>query len=143
MCARAGIMRSVDWLKRKSRDERSDHREPFTSTDEHAHARPLSDPERNILSALLETDFPSAAELRAQVPKTEVVGLCPCGCPNVILAVSPDVAPASLPDLSVDAGAGHRRALASGRSLGAWGSTVLLEDLLGRRRGRSVGVAFS
>ena len=96
-------MRSVDWLKRKSRDERSDHREPFTSTDEHAHARPLSDPERNILSALLETDFPGAAELRAQVSKTEVVGLCPCGCPNVILAVSPDVAPASLPDLSVDA----------------------------------------
>jgi hypothetical protein len=56
-------------------------------------SRPLSERERDILTALLEPDFPGAAELRAQVPRTEVTGRCPCGCPTVYLDVPVDVAP--------------------------------------------------
>jgi hypothetical protein len=54
--------------------------------------RPLSEPERRILTALLEPDFLGAAELRAQVLRTEVTGKCKCGCPTVDLAVPLDVA---------------------------------------------------
>lgn len=60
-------------------------------------SRPLSERERNVIDALLELDFPGAAELRAQVPRAEVIGgwpdRWPYGCPAIDLWVPEDVAP--------------------------------------------------
>jgi hypothetical protein len=53
--------------------------------------RPLSDAEQRILGALLSPEFPGVTELRAQVPHTQVIGKCDCGCPTVDLFVSPEV----------------------------------------------------
>ena len=53
--------------------------------------RPLSDTERQVLALTLSTDFPGAAELRAQAESARVVQECQCGCPTVDLAVSEDV----------------------------------------------------
>lgn len=52
--------------------------------------RPLSDSERQVLALMLSTDFPGAAELRAQAETARVVRGCECGCPTVDLAVSED-----------------------------------------------------
>jgi hypothetical protein len=60
-------------------------------------SRPLSERERSIIDALLELDFPGAAELRAQVARTEVIGgwpdRWPYGCPAIDLWVPEDVTP--------------------------------------------------
>ena len=70
----------------------------MASADDQSFPRPLSEPERRILTALLEPDFPGAAELRAQLPRTEVTSRCSCGCPTVNLAVPLDVAPSPVGD---------------------------------------------
>ncbi len=58
--------------------------------------RPLNGVEENILGTLLAIDFPGVDELRAQVPHTQVVGKCDCGCPTVDLFVPPDVPPSGV-----------------------------------------------
>ncbi|NUS44617.1 MAG: hypothetical protein HOQ24_13130 [Mycobacteriaceae bacterium] len=49
--------------------------------------RPLTEVERNVLSAMLDRPFPGAPQLRAQLATARVVGQCHCGCPTVDLAV--------------------------------------------------------
>ena len=49
--------------------------------------RPLLQEERNLLSFLLQADFPGAETLRSQVEHTTVVSRCGCGCPSVGLSV--------------------------------------------------------
>ncbi|WP_198347814.1 hypothetical protein [Nocardia terrae] len=45
--------------------------------------------EREALYAMLEGDFPGAAELREQALTVKVIGKCACGCPAIDLLVDP------------------------------------------------------
>ena len=49
--------------------------------------RPLSESERDVLTALLSFDFRGAAKLRKQVPNVQVIGMCGCGCPTIVMSV--------------------------------------------------------
>ncbi len=49
--------------------------------------RPLTPSERGILDLLLAQEFPDAARLRAQLPHTQAIGQCSCGCASVDLEV--------------------------------------------------------
>ena len=57
-------------------------------------SRPLSADERRLLAAWLATEFPGAAELRAQLPAVTASRGCSCGCGTITRHV-PSGAPAS------------------------------------------------
>ena len=57
--------------------------------------RPLKTAEREVLERILSVEFPGATELRLQVPVTNAVAACECGCASIDLAVEPQRAPAA------------------------------------------------
>jgi hypothetical protein len=63
-----------------------------------APGRSLDADEQAVLRFLLEDEVPGAAQLRAQVTATRVVGACECGCPTVDLETPASAAPAPLAD---------------------------------------------
>lgn len=59
--------------------------------------RPLSAAEATILHRMLAAEFPGHAALLAQLRWTWVSGICPCGCPSIVLTVDRSkVAPAAV-----------------------------------------------
>jgi hypothetical protein len=46
-------------------------------------ARPLSERERDVLSALLAVDFEGVEALRPEALQAVVIGGCGCGCPSI------------------------------------------------------------
>ena len=76
---------------RRVKDQRS---EPFSEP------RPLIEPERRTLNAMLGLEFPGVAELSAQLGDVRVLGKCHCGCPTVDLLVSSEVPPSGVATLS-------------------------------------------
>jgi len=66
--------------------------------------RPLTTAEREVLESMLSPDFPGAAQLRAQIPHTQVVAVWSPGLPSVDLSVSADADPAPVADGEIPAG---------------------------------------
>lgn len=60
--------------------------------------RPLTADETELLQYLLRKDLPHVDALRAQVPKTTVLGTWQAGSASVNLSVAPDAVPAPLAD---------------------------------------------
>jgi hypothetical protein len=50
--------------------------------------RPLSAEERALIEFLLSVEFPGRDELRDQLDRVEVIGICECGCGTVNLNVT-------------------------------------------------------
>jgi hypothetical protein len=72
--------------------------------------RNLTSIEREVLGFMLSADFEGAAQLRAQVPHTQVVAVWTEGLPSVDLSVPATVAKAPVADGEIPAGSEVRDA---------------------------------
>lgn len=58
--------------------------------------RDLNGDERALIERLLSNDFPGRSGLAVQLAKAKVAYECECGCPSIILELSPDAVTASV-----------------------------------------------